>query len=194
MDAKKIAAIIIFSALTISLNPYLSRMMIPTFYFGAANYTFMEIPIIASLLIFGPLVGVSVGLLGGLSLIFYFPSFYNVPLTTLAIIVTELGVFSAYRLVKRKVTGDNLPSWGKMIIYTTSLGILFRVGIMEIVHFLFGRYLIGYFIGTNLSDPLLISLIPLWAIFYGTEMLYTIPMGYYIARLVSRNLKIGNRL
>ena len=121
MDTKRLSAIIIFSALTISLNPYFSRMMIPTFYFGAANYTFMEIPIIASLLIFGPLVGIAVGLLGGLSLIFYFPSFYNVPLTTLAIVVTELGVYLAYWLVKRKVTGDNLPSWKKMIVYTNNI-------------------------------------------------------------------------
>ena len=194
MNAKKIAAIVVFSALTVSLNPYISRIMIPAFYFGTANYTFMEIPIIAALLLFGPLVGIAVGLLGGISLVFYFPRLYNVPLTILAILCTELGVYLAYRLVSRNLSQERLPSTRRLLVYSTLFGILFRVGIMEVVHYLFGRYLIGYFIGTNLSDPVLISLIPLWALFYGTQMLYTIPIGYYAARIVSRHLRAGNRL
>ena len=194
MNTKTIATIVVFSALTVSLNPYISRIMIPAFYFGTANYTFMEIPIIAALLLFGPLVGVAVGLLGGVSLVLYFPRLYNVPLTILAILCTELGVFLAYRLALRGVPPEKLPSARRLLVYTTSLGILFRVGIMEVVHYLFGRYLIGYFIGTNLSEPVLISLIPLWALFYGTQMGYTIPIGYYIARIASRNLRVGNKL
>jgi riboflavin transporter FmnP len=194
MNSKTIATIAIFSALTVSLNPYISRLMIPAFYFGRANYTFMEIPIIAALFLFGPLVGVAIGLLGGASLVLYFPSPYNVPLTILAILCTELGVYLAYRIVPRDPPQQNRPSTRRLLLYATSLGILFRVGIMEVVHYLFGRYLIGYFIGTNLTDPVLISLIPLWALFYATQMLYTIPIGYYIARIVSRNLRVGNKL
>ena len=154
----------------------------------------MEIPIIAALLLFGPLVGAAVGLIGGFSLILYFPRFYNVPLTVLAILCTELGVYLAYKMVSRKASHENAPSTRHILAYTTLLGIFFRVGIMEVVHFLFGRYLIGYFIGTNLTDSVLISLIPLWAVFYGTQMLYTIPLGYYVARISSRNLRVGNRL
>ncbi len=194
MNTKTIAAIVVFSALTVSLNPAISRMMIPAFYFGTANYTFMEIPIVTALLLFGPLCGLAVALLGGASLILYFPRLYNVPLTILAILCTELGVYLAYRLVSRGASKEKYPSTSQLVVYATTLGILFRVGIMEPVHYLFGRYIIGYFIGTNLSDPVLISLIPLWALFYGTQMLYTIPIGYYIARIVSRNLRIGKKL
>ena len=194
MNTKKIAVIIVFAALTISLNPAISRFMIPTLYFGTANYTFMEIPIVAALLLFGPVCGVAVGILGGASMILYFPRFYNVPLTMLAILCTELGVYVGYKLVSRRFTKGTPLTGNRMVIYCTTLGILFRVGIMEVVHFLFGRYLIGYFIGTNLTDPLLFSLVPLWALFYGTQMLYTIPIGYYIARVASRNLRVGNRL
>ena len=194
MDAKTIAAVIVFSALTISLNPAISRIAVPTLYFGTANYTFMEIPIVAALLLFGPVCGVAVGLIGGVSLILYFPRSFNVPLTTLAILCTEVGVYLAYKIVSRKLSANSPPPGIKLLFYSTTLGILFRVGIMEIVHFLFGRYLIGFFIGNNLPDSILISLIPLWAIFYGTQMLYTIPLGYYTAKVASRNLKVGNRI
>ena len=194
MNTKTVAIIIVFAALTISLNPAISRFAIPTFYFGTANYTFMEIPIVAALLLFGPVVGVAVGILGGASMIIYFPRFYNVPLTMLAILCTELGVYIGYKLVSRRFPQGKPLARNRMVIYCTTLGIVFRVGIMEVVHFLFGRYLIGYFIGTNLTDPLLFSLVPLWAIFYGTQMLYIIPIGYYIARIASRNLRVGNRL
>ena len=194
MNTKTIATIAVFAALTITLNPAISRIAIPALYFGGANYTFMEIPIVAALLLFGPLVGLSVALLGGASMILYFPRLFNVPLLLLAILCTELGVYLAYRLVSRRVPQEKpLPEY-KLVMYSTALGILFRVGIMEVVHFLFGRYLIGYFIGSNLSDPLLISLIPLWAVFYGTQMLYTIPIGYYVAKTASRNLRVGNRI
>ena len=194
MNTKTIATIIVFSALTISLNPAISKFAIPTIYFGNANYTFMEIPIIAALLLFGPVCGVAVGLLGGASMIIYFPQVYNVPLIMLAILCTEFGVYLGYKLVSRQAPKEKLLSAKRVVIYCTSLGILFRVAIMEVVHFLFGRYLIGYFIGTNLTDPLLFSLVPLWALFYGTQMLYTIPIGYYIARISSRNLRVGNKL
>jgi hypothetical protein len=194
MNTKTIASIIVFSALTISLNPAISKFAIPTIYFGNANYTFMEIPIIAALLLFGPVCGVAVGLLGGASMIIYFPRVYNVPLIMLAILCTEFGVYLGYKLVSRQAPKEKLLSAKRVVIYCTSLGILFRVAIMEVVHFLFGRYLIGYFIGTNLTDPLLFSLVPLWALFYGTQMLYTIPIGYYIARISSRNLRVGNKL
>jgi hypothetical protein len=194
MNTKTITAVIVFAALTISLNPAISKIAVPTVYFGNANYTFMEVPIVAALLLFGPMCGVAVGLIGGASLILYFPRPFNVPLTILAILCTEFGIYLAYKIVSRKASKRSSPPGIKLLIYSTALGILFRVGIMEIVHYLFGRYLIGYFIGNNLPDSILISLIPLWAIFYGTQMLYTIPIGYYVAKVANRNLKIGNNI
>ena len=105
----------------------LCALFIAAFYFGTANYTFMEIPIVTALLLFGPLCGLAVALLGGASLILYFPRLYNVPLTILAILCTELGVYLAYRLVSRGASKEKYPSTSRLVVYATTLWILFRV-------------------------------------------------------------------
>jgi len=48
--------------------------------------------------------------------------------------------------------------------------------------------------GLNLSDAQVKALVPAFMIYAVTFSLYTIPMGYLIARTISKSLKIGTTL
>jgi hypothetical protein len=50
------------------------------------------------------------------------------------------------------------------------------------------------FLGIELTEPEIIAILPLGVLFNVTIVLYTIPIGYFIARTVSKNLKVGNQI
>ncbi len=50
-------------------------------------------------------------------------------------------------------------------------------------------------IGLDFSQSVILGVyIPLVALFNATEPLYVIPISYFLARAISSNLRIGNRL
>jgi hypothetical protein len=49
-------------------------------------------------------------------------------------------------------------------------------------------------IGLNLPEPVIIAIIPLIALFNATEPLYVIPLGYFMAKTVSKHLKVDNKI
>jgi riboflavin transporter FmnP len=188
MNTRAVAATIVFAAITIVLNPAFTGLAIPAPFFPFAIYYFWEIPIVAAAFIISPKHGILIALVNmivmlaiGQGVVIQQP-FYQ----SAAAISMLLGVFLATRIVVRKVPQEEINPQRKLLTYSTALGILFRVGIMTILGYVLFRYPV---IGFSLPEPVILAMLPLIALYDATLPLYTIPIGYLIAKTVSKNLK-----
>jgi riboflavin transporter FmnP len=186
MDTKKMAAVTIFAALTIALN--LSPAKIPAPYAPFLYYQIWEIPIVAAFLIYGALVGVIVSIINSIVLLAVFPGslasgpFYNLA----AVLGMLLGLIIAKKLVGRnpKEHKESLTS-----ILSTTLGTISRVGIMTVIDWIFLRFPPP--VGFSMPEEAIVYVwLPLIAIFNATLALYTIPSGYFLARVVKKGIRI----
>lgn len=181
-----------FSALTIALDP----VRIPSVYLLGVFYRFCEIPIVAALLLFGPKIGVSVAVLNVAAEIILVPGptvFVSPPFVLMLTLSMLLGVYSALRFLKPRASlSENRGT--KAIIYFTAFGALFRTALAPFILYPLYRFLLSLVVGLSFSDIQVIALMPSLMLYAFTFSLYTIPIGYLIARTVSRNLKVGNQL
>jgi riboflavin transporter FmnP len=186
VNTREIALTITFAALAIALNP----VAIPAVYVTGFYYRFWEIPIVAAFLLLGPKIGVTVAVLRTAAELTLFPSPAGIlgPLFVLPVTLSMLlGVYSGGRLLKRKASQDeNLGI--KPVTYFTALGTLFRTATAPVVMYVMYHFFLSF------SDIQIMALMPVFAVFALTLSLYTIPIGYIVARIVSRNLKVGNKL
>lgn len=184
MDSKIIAVIVVFAALTVTLN--LSPFKIPAPYAPFLIYQIWEIPIVAAFLLYGPRVGIPISIINTALLLGIFPGelptgpFYNLA----AILSMLLGIyivqkFLASRLCQRREV--ILP------ILSTIAGILFRVGFMAFLNWAFLPFPPP--VGFGLPIEVVMAMLPLVGIFNATLALYTVPVGYFLARIVSSSLK-----
>jgi riboflavin transporter FmnP len=186
VNTRAIALTIVFTALAIALNP----IGIPAVFLTNFYFRFWEIPIVAAFLLLGPKIGVAVAVLRTIAELTLFPGPAGVlgPLIALPVTLSMLlGIYLAERLLKRKTSQDKNHGT-KPVIYFTGLGVLFRTATAPLV-----MYAMVYFL-MNLPSAEIIALVPLFAVFALILSLYTIPVGYLIARTASRNLNVGNQL
>lgn len=184
LDSKEIAAIVVFAALTVSLN--LSPVKIPAPYAPFLIYQIWEIPIVAAFLLFGKKVGVGITMINTAVLLALFPGelptgpFYNLAAVLSMMFGIYLGQVSLARyLGKRREVA--LP-----IVFTT-LGILFRVAFMTVVNWVFLPHPPP--VGFGIPVDVIVAMLPLVGIFNATLALYTIPVGYFSAKVVGSSLK-----
>ena len=76
----------------------------------------------------------------------------------------------------------------KPVAYFTAFGALLRTICAPFVSYVMLSLFLGF------TSEQLIPLMPMFAVFALTLSLYTIPVGYLIARAVSRSLKVGDQL
>jgi riboflavin transporter FmnP len=193
MKTRAIAITIAFAALTIVLNPAISGIAVPAPYLPRRLYEIWEIPIVAALLLLGPASGVIVALLNAAFLLAVFPGpaqpFY--PLLNLAACLSMLlGIYFAQKFVMRGVTREKGLVGNRAGIYFTILGILFRTAIMTIVWYA----LLTYTVVSSLFPWAVITTLSFIAVYNVTLPLYTIPIGYFLAKTVGKNLKVGNKI
>ena len=190
MNTKAIALTIVFAALAIALNP----VAIPAGYLLGFYYRFWEIPIVTAFLLLGPKSGVTVAMLRTIAALTLFPGPVGPLGPPIALLVTLnmlFGVQAANRLLKRKDSQhENLGT--KPVTYFTAFGTLTRVALSTFVTYILYRFLLPL-VGLSLSDAQIMALIPVVMLFDLTLSLYTIPIGYLMARIVSRYLEIGNQ-
>lgn len=188
MDTKTIALIIVFAALSIALTP----VAVPAVYLIGFFYRFWEIPIVVAFLLLGPKSGVTVTLLRTLAELTLFPGPTGVigPIAALGGTLSMLmGIYLADRLLKRKTSRDK--NYGtKSVTYFTALGAVSRMTIVPFIMYPVWRFLLP----RALSDAQIMALVPPLMLFALTLCLYTIPIGYLIAKIVSKTLAVGNRL
>lgn len=189
MNTKAIAALIVFLALTVVLNPAFTGIAIPFPLFPYVFFYLWEIPIVAALFLFGPKYGVAIALLNIPLLLAISPGFApQQPFYQSAAAITMLlGIFVATKFAApRGVQAEANPRRRKFLASSMALGLLFRVGIMAIVAYTLFRFPV---VGFNLTEPVILAVVPLIMIYDAFFSLYTIPLGYLIAEVVQKNLK-----
>jgi hypothetical protein len=127
-------------------------------------------------------------LINGAVLLSFFPGVITIG-DVVACLGLLVGIYVASKLITHRVSQEETPSRRKSILSYTALGIVFRVLIMAIFDYTLLRYPI---IGLSLSESVIIAIIPPIALFNATEPLYVVPLGYFIARTINKNLKVGN--
>ena len=184
MNAKAIAAVSVFAALTIVLN--LSPFKIAAPFAPFLYYQIWEIPIVAAFLLYDPLMGIAVAAINTVVLLFIFPGALPTgPLYNLAAI---LGMLIGIYIVQRFSAGHSLERKESLVtIFSTAVGILSRVGVMSFVNWAFLRYPPP--VGFSIPEEALVAMLPIIGLFNATLALYTIPMGYILARAVSSRIK-----
>ena len=186
MNSKNIATISVFAALTVALN--LSPFKFPAPYAPFLFYQIWEIPIVAAFVLYGPLIAIAVSVLNTLVLLVLFPGALPTgPLYNLAAVLGMLlGIYLAHLMMKWQPLNQKETA---LAILATVLGMLFRVVVMSLVNWAFIRYPPP--IGFCMSEEAILAVLPLVAFFNATLALYTIPVGYMLARAVSSGIKIG---
>jgi len=190
LNTKAIALTAIFAALTVALNPIFSGIAVPAPYFPVISYQIWEIPIVVAFLLISPRSSIAISLINAAVRLSFSPT-YLIAGGTVASLSMLLGIYSAHKLVTRKVKQKKTLSEGKLGLSYTALGIVFRTIVMAAFNYALLRYPV---IGMNLPEPVIIAITPPIALFNITEPLYVIPLGYFIAKIIGKNLKMGNKI
>ena len=178
MDTKTVATITVFAALTITLN--LSPIKFPAPYATYLIYQLWEIPIVAAFLLYGNVVGSFIALINTLILVAVFPGeLLTGPLYNLAAVLSMLLGVGMGRKIAKKYVQEN--SKLLLVLFTVS-GVALRVGIMTFVNWAFLRFPPP--VGFNMPEEVILLSIPLIAVFNATLALYTVPSGYFVAKVV----------
>jgi riboflavin transporter FmnP len=194
LNTKKLALTIVFAALTITLNPALSRLSFAAPFAPMLFYQVWEIPIVIALLIISPIASITISLLNTSVLLVFFPG----PLPTgpiynlLATISLQIGIYIAITIGKKirdhKNCQTNIINSPKWLTTTTAIGILTRVVFMSAI--LYVALPQQAPIGFGFDQTAINAYLPLAAIFNATLALYSIPIGWIIAQRVQKILHI----
>ena len=184
MNSKTLTTIAVFAAVSIVLS--LSPLKFSAPFAPFLKYQLWEIAIVTAFLLYGIKVGISISAINTLVLFVFFPGdlptgpIYNL----IAVLSTLLGI-----LLVQRALGKSF-SRGKEAIITvlsTASGIIMRVTIMSIVNWIVLRYPPPFGYSVPLEE--LPALLAVTALFNATIVLYTIPIGYIIARAVGLSTK-----
>jgi riboflavin transporter FmnP len=190
VNTKEIALTIVFAALAIVLNPAISGIGVP-FLFTGYIYNVWEIVIMVAFLLMGFKSGISVAVLNAAFLLSVYPGPSRVlfPLVnTLAVSSMMVGIYFANKLT-RKNSQDQNPSKARKITLYTAFAIAFRLIVMLPIVYTLLHYNIG--VTPPSESAIFMIAVPLQTFFNVTITLYTVPIGYFIAKTVSKNLKVG---
>jgi riboflavin transporter FmnP len=196
MNTRAITMTIAFAVLAIVLNPAISGVGVPFPPIPTLLYNIWEIVIIAAFLLMGFKGGISVALLNSAFLFAVYPgpanSIYALG-NSVAVSSMMVGVYLANKLTRR---GSQAESYSgiRTVTLSTVLAMLLRVVVMAPIMYAILHYNI-VFVPADVTESVIITLVlPLQAIYNVTIALYTIPLGYLIAKVVGRNLKVGNKI
>jgi riboflavin transporter FmnP len=185
MNSKIIAIVAVFAALAIVLS--ISPLKFPAPYAPFLKYQVWEIAIVAALLLYGIKVGLSISFINALVLLVVFPGdlptgpIYNL----FAVLSMLLGIYIVQRVAGKYFNKDR---WIILAALSTVFGIVTRVIVMSIVNWVVLRYPPPFGYSVPLEElPTMLSIV---ALFNATIVLYTIPIGYIIARAVGIDTKI----
>ncbi len=190
MNTKAISLTITFTALTIALDP----LRVPSFILPGVYFRFCEIIIVVAFLLLGSAVAISIAALNTVAEIILFPGptvLVGRPLVLMLTLSMLFGIFLAGKLLKRMALQDSNYKF-KPVIYFVALGALFRTALAPLLNYPMWSFVIPALVGVPLSFEQVMALMPAFMIYAFVFCLYTIPIGYFIARVVGRSLKIGN--
>jgi riboflavin transporter FmnP len=180
--SRVLASTALFTALTLALT--LSPIKFPAPFAPFLYYQIWEIPIVAALLLYGLKVGVAVTIINTAALLAIFPG--SLPTGPLYNMVAVLSMLLAiYATVRMRGSASNLG--GATLALSTLTGIVGRVVVMAIMNYALIRYPPP--IGFSLPEESIVALLPLICVFNATLTLYTIPIGYLVAKAVASKIQ-----
>jgi riboflavin transporter FmnP len=194
LNTKKLALTIVFAALTVALNPAFTKLAFPAPYAPFLFYQIWEIPIVAAFILISPRSAVSISAINAVILLAVFPGalitgpLYNL----LAVLSMLLGVYIAHKLLNRRNANEethksSLKNQSILIAVATTLGIIFRTGVMSVVNYTVLRYPAP--LGYSMPELAILATLPLIGLFNATLTLYTVPFGQIIANTIKKNIK-----
>jgi riboflavin transporter FmnP len=189
LNTKKIAAIILFTALATVLTPIEIPLLGP----GIAPYQIWEIPIMIAAFLFGPQVGVWVAVLRTLTHAAFFQDSTGVFGPIWALVPTLsmlLGIHITHGILARKTPIAVTPTSSKPVIFYTLSAIAFRTTIMPFIDYYVYLFLLPLVIGVPISEAFYLAILPLIVVFNITVPLYTIPVAYFISKKIGKGLKM----
>jgi len=190
MNTKELATTIVFAALAVALNPGISGIGVPAPYAPFLIYGLWEIPIVAAFLLISPASAIAISLLNAAVLFAFFPGplptgpLYNLT----ALFSMLLGLYIARRFINRGAAHQRKVL--KVAAASTVLGIILRVAVMTLMNYVSLRQ--PYPIGFEMDELAVLAFLPAGALFNGTVVLYTIPIGEFIASVVKSRLKLND--
>jgi hypothetical protein len=195
MNTKEVALCSIFTAIAIALE----RVRIPAV-FAPIQFYFWEIPIVIAALLFGLKFGFSVAALSafGQALIFPRALGFLFPIWNLIEMSAALvGVYLAQRLITWRISRTSQEKAFKKIkpvVYFTASVMAVRFAVTPFVNFFMYKYMMPIVVGQSFSDAYIIALTPALLVFDAILVFYSVPTSYIIAKMLNKNLSIGNRI
>jgi hypothetical protein len=102
-----------------------------------------------------------------------------------------VGIYIANRFTRKKSPKEK-PFGAKKIALSTILAMLLRIVVMAPIMFAILHFGI---LAPIIPDSLIVTIVlPIQAVFNITIALYTVPVGFLLAKVVGRNLKVGNEI
>ena len=195
MKTKTLAVIITFASLAIVLNPAISGIGVPFPFLPTLIFQIWEIPTVVALLLFGFKTGLPVAVINSVFLVTVYPGMSR-PLygigSFFSVTSMMVGFILVYRFLARGNLQDNrFETRAKAVAISISAAILFRVAVMALYMYID----LSFLTYPPITSSRLFSIVlPFQAVFNIIIPLYMLPAGYAVARLISRNLKVGGNL
>jgi len=192
MNSKAIGVIVAFTALTTALN----LIKIPVPYLINFSYTLGDIALVIAFLLFGPKPGIAVAFLSTIITMIILPGpagLFGPPYYFVGILTMLLGLYIAGKFTERRI---ELQVGARTVILLTALAILTRTLIMLPLDYTVFGALVSLSSGLSMSYSysIVIAAMPGIIIYNISVPLYVVPSSYYIAKRLSKSLKIQNML
>ncbi|HXX88088.1 MAG TPA: hypothetical protein VEH86_06570 [Candidatus Acidoferrum sp.] len=184
MNTRDLAAAAVFSALGAVLN-FLIR--IPDPFANFLYYQIWEIPLLVAFFLFGTTVMLLVTAVNTLILFAFFQG--GLPLGPLYWLIAWLSMMAGIGLIKILLGRHALKNVVATATLFTGFGIFFRTSIMSLVNYVVLRYPSP--VGYSMPESAILVDVPLIAFFNATLALYTIPISYSLAQVVTRYLRLS---
>jgi hypothetical protein len=190
MNAKTIALIVALAALTIAANPAISGIGLPFPPIPGLIFNLWEIIIIIAFFLTGFRGGLAVAIINAIFLLTVFPgpSRALYPLTnTIAVSSMMIGIYSGLQNhgSQTQPRRKTIPR-RKTLFYYTASAMLIRIAVMAPI-----MYALLFITGVQSAAA---AVLTLQAVYNIIQVLYTIPIAYFVARLVNKNFKLSSYL
>ena len=182
MKTRDLALGVVFSALTIALN---FTVRIPAPYAPYLIYQIWEIPLVAAFFLFGTQTFLFATGINTVVLLIFFPG--SLPLGPIYNMAAVVSMMTGAGLIKILLDRHPLKNLAIEASLYTSFGIVTRVAAMTLVNYVVQRYPSP--VGFSLPESAILVALPLIAVFNATLALYTIPIGYSLAKTVAEVIK-----
>ncbi|UCC58652.1 MAG: hypothetical protein JSW14_01670 [Candidatus Bathyarchaeum sp.] len=184
MNPRTLTIIAVFAAVAIVLS--ISPLKFSAPYAIFLKYQLWEIAIVTAFLLYGVKVGLSISFVNTLVLFAFFPG--DLPTGPIYNLIAVLSMLLGIYIIQKSV-GSRF-SRGRETILTalsTGSGIITRVIAMSIVNWIVLP--LSFPFGYSIAPDALPGFVATTAFFNATIVLYTIPLGYIIARAVGISTK-----